>query len=86
MAPHLVGTLIGAHLEADGGLVQRVLHSPPRVIQVTPRAIRCHALLAGKFVGTHLDRQAKVAHWLCLNYNTIKPILSAKLKTNEGML
>jgi hypothetical protein len=53
---------------------------------VTPRAIRCHALLAGKFVGTHLDRQVKVAHWLCLNYNTIKPILSAKLKTNEGML
>ena len=56
-ATHLAGSLVGAHLQADGGLVQGLIGAQLGVIEVAPGAISRHALLAGKLVGAHLGSQ-----------------------------
>ena len=47
VSSHLIGTLVGAHLQADSGLVERVVHSDLRVKQEAPGSVGGHAFLAG---------------------------------------
>jgi hypothetical protein len=52
---HLAGTLIGAHLEADGSVVHERQDAVLGVIEMSPGTIDCHARLTGTFVGAHLQ-------------------------------
>ena len=47
VSSHLIGSLVGAHLQADGGLVERVVHADLGVKQQAPGSVGGHALLAG---------------------------------------
>lgn len=57
--PHLAGTLVGAHLEADGGLVQGLVCPQLGIVEVPPCPICRHALLAGELVGAHLGMRER---------------------------
>lgn len=52
---HLTGTLIGAHLEADGAVIHGRQDVVLRVIEMSSGTIGRHARLAGTFVGAHLQ-------------------------------
>lgn len=54
---NLAGTLVGAHLQADGRLVQGLICTQFGIIEVTPSTIGRHALLTGKLVGAHLGKR-----------------------------
>lgn len=55
---HLTGTLVGAHLEADGGVVHGWQDLIFGVVEVPPGAIGCHAGLAGTLVCAHLIKES----------------------------
>lgn len=52
---HLAGTLVGAHLEADGAVVHGRQDVVLRVVEMPSGAIGSHAGLAGTLVGAHLQ-------------------------------
>lgn len=55
---YLARPLVGAHLQADGGLVHGGLNLNFGVIEVSPGAVRIHAHLTGTLVGPHLKTKA----------------------------
>ena len=61
-AAHLAGTLVCAHLEADGRVVHGGQDMVFGVVQMPSGAVSCHARLAGTFVGAHLEPNDALAH------------------------
>lgn len=51
---YLAGSFVGAHLQADGGLVKGFVSLHLGIIKMPPSPIGCHTRLAGTFVGPHL--------------------------------
>jgi len=51
---HLAGSLVGPHLQADGGLVEGFVRLGPRVIEMSSGSIRSHPSLTRTLVGPHL--------------------------------
>lgn len=54
---HLAGTFVGAHLQADGGVVHGRQDLVLGVVEVPPGAIGRHARLAGTLIGAHLGNR-----------------------------
>ena len=55
--PHLAGSLVGAHLEADGGLVEGFVRVRLWVIEMSSGAISSHSCLTRTLVCSHLNRR-----------------------------
>lgn len=58
MLQYLARPLVGAHLQADGGLVHGGLNLNFGIVEVSPGAVRIHARLTGTLVGPHLKTKA----------------------------
>lgn len=62
---YLAGSFVGAHLQADGGLVIGFLCLRFGVVKVSPGPVGGHTSLACAFVGSHLKQESEtIQKWV----------------------
>ena len=62
MISHLAGSFVGAHLQADGGLVVGLVRLCLWVVEMSSGAVGRHPSLARTLVGSHLEERRTEEH------------------------